>query len=97
MGNLISSMIHCNHKGDSIIIGQHSHINLWERGNISAIGNIYPKLVDNNNAGELDLNQIERVISENIDHDFHYVTIKAVALESSHNYLGGKPLSMEYL
>jgi len=62
MGNLISSMIHCNNKGDSMIIGQHSHINLWERGNISSIGNIYPKLVDNNSKGELELDQIERVV-----------------------------------
>lgn len=55
MGNLMSSMIHCDRKGDSVVIGKRSHINIWERGNTSAIGNVYPKIVDNNSDGELDL------------------------------------------
>jgi threonine aldolase len=42
MANLISIMMHCRQKGDATIIGDMSHINNWERGNIASAGSVFP-------------------------------------------------------
>ena len=46
-GNLIALMSHVMHKGDAAIIGNKCHINKYERGGISAIGNILPIVLNN--------------------------------------------------
>lgn len=97
MGNLMSSMIHCDRKGDAVIVGKNSHINMWERGNTSSIGNVYTKLVDNHSNGELDLDQLKELLEQSATGSVHYAKIRSIALESTQNYTGGKALSMEYL
>ena len=39
MGNLISLLVHCG-RGDQAIIGDASHINLWEQNGASSLGGI---------------------------------------------------------
>ena len=47
MANLISLMLHCKQKGDAAIIGDMTHINNWERGNLAAAGGVYPMTLQN--------------------------------------------------
>lgn len=42
MANLVALMLHCRNKGDSAIIGDMTHINNWERGNIAAAAGVMP-------------------------------------------------------
>ena len=45
MGNLIAAMIHCQDKGDAIVLGNQSHMKKYERANLASIGSIYPLTV----------------------------------------------------
>jgi threonine aldolase len=47
MANLISLMVNCREKGDGAIIGDFSHLNMWERGNMAAAGSIMPITIQN--------------------------------------------------
>ena len=45
--NLVSMMVLCQRKGESVIIGDNSHIAHYERGGISSVGSIMPKMLRN--------------------------------------------------
>ena len=45
--NLASIMTHVREKGQTAIIGDKSHIYMYERGSASAIGNIFLHVVNN--------------------------------------------------
>lgn len=47
MANLMAIMMHCRQKGDATIIGDMTHINNWERGNIAAAGSVFPVTLQN--------------------------------------------------
>jgi threonine aldolase len=47
MANLIALMVNCREKGDGAIIGDFSHLNMWERGNMAAVGSIMPITIQN--------------------------------------------------
>ena len=53
--NLVSMMVLCQRKGDSVIIGDNSHIAHYERGGISGVGSIMPKMLKNQPNGTIDL------------------------------------------
>ena len=59
MGNLISLMIHCREKGDAAVIGDMSHLNNWERGNMAAAGSIMPITIQNQADGTMDIEEID--------------------------------------
>ena len=42
MANLVAVMLHCRNKGHSAIIGDMTHMNNWERGNMAALGSVMP-------------------------------------------------------
>jgi len=42
MANLMALMLNCRRKGDAAIIGDMSHINNWERGNMAGAASVYP-------------------------------------------------------
>ena len=43
MGNLISVMVHCWGRGQEVILGDKSHIHLYEQGTIAQFGGGYSK------------------------------------------------------
>mmetsp|Transcript_17795 Transcript_17795/g.30159 ORF Transcript_17795/g.30159 Transcript_17795/m.30159 type:complete len:87 (+) Transcript_17795:237-497(+) len=59
MANLISVMLHCKEKGDAAIIGDMSHLNNWERGNIAAVGSVMPVTLQNMPDGTIDLDEMD--------------------------------------
>jgi threonine aldolase len=83
MGNLISAMIHCQDKGDAIVLGNQSHMKKYERANLASIGSIYPLTVKNNKDGTLDLDELVSLLEEFKPNDVHLMKIRAVCLESS--------------
>jgi len=94
MANLIGFMLHCRQKGDAAIIGDMSHINNWERGNIAAAGSIMPITLRNEADGTLDLEEVDFFCR---DADPHKVVNKMLCLETTHNQCGGKVLKMDYI
>ena len=94
MSNLIAFMLHCRHKGDAAFIGEKSHINNWERGNIASAASVMPMTLKNRDDGTIDLDEVDFWCREL---DPHLVTNKVLSLESPHNECSGRVLRMKYI
>lgn len=92
MSNLISILVHCS-RGNSAIIGEHSHINAYEQGGISLIANVFPVSLKENPDGTLDLSQVKKKI---LPENPHFPRTKLIAVENTYNFLAGKALPLEY-
>ncbi|PWZ39105.1 putative low-specificity L-threonine aldolase 1 [Zea mays] len=93
MGNLISVLVHCDVRGSEAILGDNSHIHVYENGGISTIGGVHPRTVKNNPDGTMDIDKIVAAIRHP---DLHYPTTRLICLENTHGNTGGKCLSVEY-
>jgi threonine aldolase len=45
-------------KGESVIIGDNSHLNHYERGGLAALGSVYPLVLPNEKDGTLPLDKV---------------------------------------
>jgi threonine aldolase len=93
MGNLISMLSHCE-RGDEVILGDQSHIFLNEVGGLAALGGVHPHIIKNEPDGTLDIKTIEQKIRAS---DVHYPPTRLIALENTHNYCMGSPISPDYM
>ncbi|MCY4019865.1 MAG: low-specificity L-threonine aldolase [Chloroflexi bacterium] len=91
-GNLCALLAHCQ-RGDSIIVGDSSHIFRFEQGGVAQIGGILPHTIPVQADGSLRLGDIQNAIQPD---DEHKPVTRLVALENTHNAAGGMPLSAEY-
>lgn len=89
-GNLLALLAHCQ-RGDEYIAGQGAHTYKYEAGGAAVLGSIQPQPLSLNARGELDLDEVRRVIKPA---DFHFARTRLVCLE---NTQAGRPLSMQYL
>ncbi|KAL1461619.1 hypothetical protein WDU94_013497 [Cyamophila willieti] len=101
MGNLIAIMAHCDRRGSEIIVGDCSHIMLWEQGGapslyaFSQIGGVLMRQVRNNKDGTFNLDDMEAKFSQG--DDVHCNPTSLVCVENTHNYCGGTVLPMHWL
>ncbi|XWS33123.1 hypothetical protein CRYUN_Cryun22dG0051700 [Craigia yunnanensis] len=95
MSNLISVLVHCNIRGKEVILGDNSHIHIYENGGISTIRRVHPRPMKNNEDGTMDINLIEAAIRDPIG-ELVYPTTRLICLENSHANSGGRCLSVEY-
>lgn len=93
MGNLTSLLSHCG-RGDEIILGDQSHIYIYEQGGSAAIGGIHPRPIRNEPDGTMDLNAVEAAIRPV---DMHQPRTRLIVLENTHNRCNGSPLSVDYV
>lgn len=91
-GNLCALLAHCQ-RGDSIIIGDTSHIFRFEQGGVAQFGGILPHTIPVQADATLRLSDINDAIQPD---DEHKPVTRLVALENTHNAAGGIPLSAEY-
>jgi threonine aldolase len=54
-------------RGAEIIVGEKSHLNMWEQGGIAQVGHVYVKQIENLEDGTFDLNRLESMISDHSD------------------------------
>jgi threonine aldolase len=93
MGNLVSLLSHCG-RGDEIILGDRSHIFLYEQGGSASLGGIHARPVPNMPDGTIPLAGIGAAIrTENI----HFPVTRLVAIENTHNRCCGSPLPVSYM
>ncbi|XP_059310348.1 low-specificity L-threonine aldolase 1-like [Lycium ferocissimum] len=83
MGNLISLLTHCQIRGSEVILGDNSHIHVYENGGISTIGGVHPRKVKNNEDGTMDIDLIEAAIRDS-SLEILYPTTTLICLENSH-------------
>ncbi len=92
MGNLVCLLTHCK-RGEEAIIGDKSHVFLYETGGMSALGGIHPHPVSNQPDGTMRLEDLEAAIR--ID-DVHCPRTRLICLENTHNRCNGFALTPEY-
>lgn len=92
MGNLTALLAHCG-RGDAAIVGDGSHVYTNEAGGLAVIGGVLPYVVPNQPDGSLRLEDIEAAIRPD---DAHFAPARVVALENTHNRMGGAYLTPEY-
>ncbi|KAF6150929.1 hypothetical protein GIB67_026850 [Kingdonia uniflora] len=95
MGNLISVLVHCEVRGSEVILGDNSHINIYENGGISTIGSVHSRTVKNNSDGTMDIGLIEAAIRDPRG-ELYYPTTALICLENTHANCGGRCVSVEY-
>lgn len=83
MGNLVSVLVHCEVRGSEVILGDNSHIHIYENGGISTIGGVHPRPVKNNEDGTMDINLIEAAIRDPRG-EIVYPTTRLICLENTH-------------
>ncbi len=95
MANLLAIATHCDERGSEAIIGDKSHVHLYEQGGMSSLMGVHSRTLANQPDGTLAIEDIKgaiRTIS-----DDHFPVTKVVCLENTQNKYGGKVLSVEYV
>ncbi|MCY3979868.1 MAG: low-specificity L-threonine aldolase [Chloroflexi bacterium] len=91
-GNLCALLAHCQ-RGESIIVGDNSHIFCNEQGGMAQLGGLIPQTVPVQADATIRLADLENAINPD---DEHKPVTGLVALENTHNMAGGLPISAEY-
>ena len=96
MGNLICVLNHCSQFGSEMILGDECHLHIYEQGGCATLGGIHSRTVPTQPDGTLLLEDIENKIRA-VKNDDHLPLTKLVCLENTHNRMGGKVLTVEYI
>ena len=94
MGNLISVMAHCWGRGAEVLLGDRSHIHIYEQGGVAQLGGVHPRSLTNLDDGTFSLTELEGKVRED---DPHLPVTQLVAIENTHNKCGGVCLPLDWL
>ena len=92
MANLAAVLAHCQ-RGEEIVVGDQSHIYLYEYGSVSALGGVAYRQLPNADDGTLDPDMVKDAIRP-VSPRFPRTAV--VCLENTHNRCSGQPLTREY-
>lgn len=96
MANLLALMTHADSRGCEIIVGDESHILLWEQAGAAQIAGIQLRTVANKPDGTFDLKEMVRKKRDNKAHSFLPRT-SLVCVENTHNSCGGRVLPIGWM
>lgn len=94
MSNLTALLTWCNVRGSEVIMGDKSHMFLYEQAGASQFGGISPRTVPNLPDGTMDIENIRNSIRDN---DIHEPITQLICIENTHNACGGRVLPLMYL
>jgi threonine aldolase len=94
MSNLAATMSWCSKRGSEMILGDSSHMFLYEQGGISQIAGVLPRCMKNERDGSIDLDTIEKAVR---DRNIHFPVTEVIAIEDTHNFCGGRVVPKGYL
>ncbi len=94
MGNALAILAHTQ-RGQSILVGDQSHIYLYEAGGASVLGGLSMRPIMTHVDGTLDTAQIQAAITD--ESDAHVAATGLLCLENTHNRCGGTVLNAEQL
>lgn len=95
MANLTAILTWCSSKrGSEIIVGDKSHIFLYEQSGASQFGGVSYRTVMNLPDGTMDISTILECVRET---DIHEPTTELICIENTHNVCGGKILPESFL
>lgn len=87
MSNLAAILSWCSKRGSEIIVGDKSHIFLYEQSGASQFGGISYRTVTNLQDGSMDISAVLECIREE---DIHEPSTELICIENTHNVCGGK-------
>lgn len=94
MANLVSVLVWCGDRRDAeIIVGDRSHMFLFEQGGAAQFGGVSSRSVPNLD-GTMSLDSLRLAIR---DEDIHEPVTKLIAVENTHNCCGGTILPIDFL
>ncbi|XP_072259538.1 L-allo-threonine aldolase-like isoform X2 [Pyxicephalus adspersus] len=96
MGNLISVMSHCRMRGAEVLLGDESHMNIYEQGSIAQVAGVFSRPVRTLKDGRLDLQDLESKVQHGYP-DVHFAQTRLICLENTHNRMGGRVLPLSYM
>ncbi|XP_028332250.1 threonine aldolase 1 [Gouania willdenowi] len=96
MGNLIAVMVHCRERGDEVIVGDLSHLHIYEQGGSAQLAGVHSTTVTTLSDGTFDLEQLELKIRHGYP-DPHYPRTRLICVENTHNIQGGRVLPLSFL
>ncbi|GMH55425.1 hypothetical protein TrLO_g740 [Triparma laevis f. longispina] len=92
--NLCGVMAHCHGRGSEVLLGANAHLCLYEHGNLSTLGGIHSRQIQERPDATLDPSTVEKMIRAD---DPHFPRTDVVCIENTHNVLGGVPLPKSYV
>ncbi len=92
-GNLVAMLTHAP-RGSEVILGDKSHIFLYEQGGLAALGGIMPHTLPVQQDGTLRLDDMAAAVR--VD-NVHFPRTRVIALENTQGTVGGVPLSSDYV
>ncbi|KAL9897548.1 L-allo-threonine aldolase isoform 1-T2 [Glossina fuscipes fuscipes] len=95
MSNLLAIMAHCPQRGAEAIVGDLSHMFLYEQGSAAQIAGVQLATIQNKTDGTFCLEEMQRKIRP-YDDSLQPVT-SLVVVENTHNMCGGKALPLQWL
>ncbi|XP_042823410.1 probable low-specificity L-threonine aldolase 2 isoform X4 [Panthera tigris] len=96
MANLISVMCHCQRRGSQLLLGQESHLHVYEQGGVAQIAGVHSHPLPDLPHGTLDLLELERMVTRGLGSPYHPVC-ELICLENTHSSSGGRVLPIDYL
>ncbi|KAM9296322.1 uncharacterized protein PAF06_017229 [Gastrophryne carolinensis] len=96
MSNLISVMCHCRARGAELLLGDESHMYIYEQGSVAQVAGVFPRAVRTLKDGCLDLKDLESKIQHGYP-DPHYAQSRLICLENTHNRMGGRVLPLSHM
>ncbi|XP_029383981.1 threonine aldolase 1 [Echeneis naucrates] len=96
MSNLIAVMVHCRERGDEMIVGDLSHLHIYEQGGSAQLAGVHATTVTTLPNGTFDLEQLESKIRHGYP-DPHYPRSRLICVENTHNIQGGRVLPLSFL
>lgn len=94
MSNLTAVLTWCSSRGSEFIVGDNSHMFLFEQAGAAHFGGVSPRTVPNLPDGTMDLNLVKLAIR---DDDIHEPETKLICIENTHNACGGKVLPISFM
>jgi threonine aldolase len=94
MSNLTAVLAWCSSRGSEIVLGDQSHMFLFEQGGASQFGGVSMRTVPNLEDGTMELSGVLAAIR---DEDIHEPSTQLICIENTHNVCGGKVLPFSFL
>uniref|UniRef100_A0A9J7ZGG3 Threonine aldolase 1 n=1 Tax=Cyprinus carpio carpio TaxID=630221 RepID=A0A9J7ZGG3_CYPCA len=92
----VNVMVHCRERGDEMIVGDLSHIHVYEQGGSAQLAGVHSATVTTLSDGTFDLDQLISKIRHGYP-DPHYPRSRLVCVENTHNIQGGRVLPLSFL
>lgn len=94
MGNFLSVMSHCWGRGLEVLVGDKSHIYIYEQGNVAQFGGVHSRSLTNLPDGTFCIEELKAKIRPD---DQHEPQTALICIENTHNKCGGKVLPLTWI